>query len=372
MIKISKPYLDNNEFNLVKTVLKSGNLVQNKNVFNLENKLSKYLNIKYSILVSSGTAALHLALLSLDIGFGDEVIIPDFSFIATANVIEFVGAKPVFVDIDLDTFCIDSNKIEPLITSKTKAIMLVHEFGNSSNLSDILKLAKKYKLKVIEDAACALGTKYKNKFVGTFGDIGCFSFHPRKSITTGEGGLIITNNIKLDEKIKLLRNHGLKKEDGKLNCIFPGLNYRLNEIQAAIGLAQFKKLNSIIIKKRKLAKYYDIYLGDNKLIKIPSVNKRIFHTYQTYYILFNSYKIRDEIIIELRKKNIESNFGAYAIHCQKYYSKKYSLSKNEFKNSYFAYKNGLALPLSYDMKKKDILLISNIILNYLRFNYEKG
>ena len=214
MIKLSMPDIGLDEFEQIKEVLDSGYLVQGDKVDEFENLVKDYLKAKHVIAVSSGTAALHLALLALDIKAGDEVIIPDFTFPATANVIELVGATPVFVDIDLDSFCIDTKKIEEKISSRTKAIMPVQEFGQSSDMSKTLEIAERYNLKVVEDAACAFGSEYGEKKIGTIGDIGCFSLHPRKAITTGEGGLLTTNSDEYAEKLRILRNHGIKNING--------------------------------------------------------------------------------------------------------------------------------------------------------------
>jgi Predicted pyridoxal phosphate-dependent enzyme apparently involved in regulation of cell wall biogenesis len=192
-IPLMSPDIRKDDIESLTNVLKSGMLVQGEEVIHLENTISKYINVKHSIAVSSGTAALHLALIALGINKGDEVIIPSFSYIATANVIELVGAKPIFVDIDIETFTINTTLIEKVITPNTKAIMPVHEFGLTADMKLIKEIAEKYNLYIIEDAACALGSKENDIYEGAIGDIACFSFHPKRSITSGEGGLITTN-----------------------------------------------------------------------------------------------------------------------------------------------------------------------------------
>lgn len=211
MIRLTRPYIPDEAIEKCIEVLRSGNLVQGLYAEKFEQAISDYLDVKHAMVVSSGTAALHLSLIALGIGPGDEVIVPAFSFPATANVVELVGAKPVFVDIKLDDFCIDASFIESVITNNTKAIIPVHEFGMPANMKPVLKLAEKYKLFIIEDAACALGAEYENRKAGAFGNLGCFSFHPRKAITTGEGGVVVTNDISLAEKIRAIRNHGIEK-----------------------------------------------------------------------------------------------------------------------------------------------------------------
>jgi len=269
MIKLAKPNISEEAIKKASDVIRSGNLVQGKYVKEFEESLCRYLNVKNAIVVSSGTAALHLALLVLDIKKGDEVIVPAFTFPATANVVEIVGAKPIFVDITLDDFCIDTSKIEEKITSNTKVIIPVHEFGQAAKMDDIMNIAKKYNLKIMEDAACALGAEINNKKVGTFGDLGCFSFHPRKAITTGEGGAIVTNNDVLAEKLRALRNHGISLVNNKVDFIYAGLNYRMTDFQAALGLVQLSEIENIIEQRIKIANLYDDKLSYNSKIKLP-------------------------------------------------------------------------------------------------------
>ncbi len=357
MIKITTPVLGEAELKEVKKVLDSGYLIQNKYVKEMEKFISEYVGTKYAVAVSSGTAALHLSLIALGIKEGDEVIVPDFTFPATVNVVEILGAKSIMVDIDLETYCINTEAIESKITNKTKAIIPVQEFGNSSNMDEIIRISRKYNLKIIEDAACALGTEYKSRKIGSLGDVACFSFHPRKSVTTGEGGIITTNDPKIYEKLEILRNHGISKKEGKIDFVLPGYNYRLTEIQAAIGVIQLEKLEEIIDKKIKLAKIYNRELKNIKGIKIPGYKKDVRHTYQTYYVILEESIDRDEVIKELRNKEIESNYGAYAIHTLKYYKEKYRLKDSDFENSLKAYKQGLALPLSYEMTEEDVSFV---------------
>ena len=209
-IPLMVPDIRQEDIQAVVDVLNSGMIVQGQKVEELEISISKYLGSKHAIVVSNGTASLHLALISLNIGPGDEVIIPAFSYIATANVVELVGAKPIFVDIEMESFNININLIKEKITKNTKAIIPVHEFGLACNVSEIIKIAKENGIFVIEDAACALGATENKKFAGTFGEIGSFSFHPRKAITGGEGGVLVTNNDELAKKLKSLMTHFLR------------------------------------------------------------------------------------------------------------------------------------------------------------------
>lgn len=365
MIRLTVPDIGKEELEEIKKVLDSKNLVQGDKVEEFENKIKEYLNVKNAIAVSSGTAALHLSLLALGISDNDEVIVPDFTFPATSNVVENVGATTKFVDIKLDNLCIDVEKIEDVITANTKAIIPVHEFGQCADMDKIIEIAKKYNLKIIEDAACALGAEYKGQKIGTIGDLGCFSLHPRKAITTGEGGVIVTNNDELAEKIRILRNHGLSIINGKLQFIMAGLNYRMTNIQGAIGVVQMKKLKNIIEKRIKIANKYNEMLRNIKGIILPEEKSYGKHVWQTYHIILNEEINRDELIKKLKEKGIETNFGAYAVHTQPYYQNKYKHKDNDYINSNLAYKQGLALPLYPHLDEQQLEYIVEVLLNIL-------
>ncbi len=271
MIKLAKPQFSRDALSKSIAVLKSGNLVQGVVTRELEEKIESYFNIKHGILVSSGTAALHISLLALGIEKGDEVIAPAFTFPATTNVIELVGGETVLVDINLSDFCINTDVIEEKITKKTKAIMVVHEFGQPAKLDRLMEIARKYKLAVIEDAACALGAKYCGKNVGTFGALGCFSLHPRKAITSGEGGIVITEDDKLALKIRALRNHGIVYEKGNVNFLYAGLNYRITDFQSALVLDQMKHLDQLNKLREKQVQRYIKGFNANSYITVPAI-----------------------------------------------------------------------------------------------------
>lgn len=364
MIKLAHPYIPEEAIEKVIEVLKSGNLVQGKFVAEFEEKLRDYLGVKYVVAVSSGTAALHLSLIALGISEGDEVIVPAFTFPATANVVEIVGAKPVFVDINLDDFCIDTTQIEDVITKKTKAIIPVHEFGQAAKMDDIMSIAAKNDLKVIEDAACGLGAEFNGQKVGTFGEFGCFSFHPRKAITTGEGGAIVTNDVVLAKKVMALRNHGIEITNGKIELNYAGYNYRMTDFQAALGLPQMKHLEAELRKRVELAKEYNKQLFDIEWIKTPKefCNRRM--VYQTYHILVDEKIDRDALLEYLRENNIEVNYGAQALNCLNYYSEKYELTTDCNPKATNAFYKGIALPFGGDVCAKDIERIHNVIKNW--------
>jgi perosamine synthetase len=342
-------------------ILESGMLVQGIEVALFEKSIANYLNVSYAIAVSNGTAALHLSLLALEIGMGDEVIVPAFSYIATANVVELVGAKPVFVDIDIKTFNIDVSLIEKAITPFTKAIIPVHEFGLSAEIKKIVELAKKHDLVVIEDAACALGATENGKFVGSFGNISSFSFHPRKAITSGEGGMVVTNNDILEKKIRALRNHGIEMIENKMEFICAGFNYRMTDFQAALLNSQFKRFNSILERKKEIANQYQEKINNRK-IQNPFIPTNKEHTWQTYHLLWNKEVNRDEIIMTLKNKGIGTNYGAQCIPAQKYFQSKYKLNCNKlFPNALKAYNQGLAIPIYEKLTIKQ----TNFIINTL-------
>jgi len=256
----AKPYIGDRERKFVLEVLNSGVLSLGPKYKEFEEKFSKRIGTKYACAVSSGTAGLHLAFLAAGIKKGDEVITSPFSFVASANAILYVGARPVFIDIESDTFNINPELVERTITSRTKAILVVHIFGQSCDIDPIIKIAKKYKLKIIEDACESVCAKYKGKNVGTFGESAVFAFYPNKQMTTGEGGMIVTSNKKIYDYCCSLRNQGRAKNMQWLDHKYLGYNYRMDEMSAAVGLAQLEKLDFMIRERRKIANWYDKYL----------------------------------------------------------------------------------------------------------------
>lgn len=362
------PDINEEDIAAVVDVLSSGMLVQGVNVEKFEKNIALYLNVKNAVAVSSGTATLHIALVALGIGPGDEVIIPAFSYIATANVVELVGAKPVFVDIDIKSFNIDVNLIETSITVKTKAIMPVHEFGLACDITEVCRIAAKHNLIVIEDAACALGAMENEKFVGSFGNVGSFSFHPRKAITSGEGGMLVTNDDELAEKFRVLRNHGISYKNRKMDFIEAGFNYRMTDFQAALVNSQFQRFEKILEQRNSLAKIYLDELKGINSIQLPSYPENKNHTWQSFHILIDS--DRDELIKKLKKNGIGTNYGAQCIPYQKYYIDKYNSDCNScFPNAMNAFLNGLAIPLYNGLTKKEILHIVNQLKDVIKINY---
>jgi perosamine synthetase len=362
-IPLAKPDIREEDISLVNEVLRSGMLVQGIYVEKLENAFATYHGVNHAVALSNGTATLHLALKVLGIGPGDEVIVPALSYVATANVVELVGATCVFVDTDEHSFNINVEKIEEKITSKTRAIIPVHEFGLSCDIKAVMLLAKKHGLHVIEDAACALGAKQDGKPVGTFGVLGSFSLHPRKSITSGEGGILLTNDNVIASKLRQLRNHGIQLENGVMNFVEAGYNYRMTDFQAALAWSQFKRLEQILALKDELAEIYFSTIKNSR-IKLPVIPEGRNHTWQTFHVLVNGEPGQKAVIETLKKHNIGSNYGAQCIPAQTYYLEKYGLeSGKEFPNAYKAYTKGVAIPIYEKLQKDDILYIAQTINN---------
>jgi len=363
MIRLVIPEIDDEEIKVVKEVLDSGWLVQGERVKQFEELVAAYVGTRYAVAVNSGTSALHLSLLSLGITNGDEVITSDFTFPATANVIELVGARPVFVDIDPDTYNLDVNQIEGKISERTKAIMPVHLFGQVTDIKPILELARKYNLKIIEDAAPALGATCevdgKTRQAGSFGDLGCFSFHPRKVITTGEGGIIATDNLELDSILRSLRNHGIERNIEVTDFVLAGLNNRMTEMQAAIGIIQMRKLDRMISRRQLLARLYDELLSGIPWLKTPQTLGGANHTYQAYVILLDNRIDRNNLMSRLSEARIETTIGTYAMHQTRYYSNKYSFEADDFPSARIAFEQSLALPLYPRMSEGDVRLVVN-------------
>ena len=357
-IPLASPDIREDDIASVVSVLKSGMLVQGEKVLSLEKNIGTWLGAEHVVALSNGTATMHLALIDAGIKAGDEVIVPAFSYVATANVVELVGATPVFVDIEIDTFNIDIEKIEAAITTRTKAIIPVHEFGLACDMAKLIPIAEKHNLVVIEDAACALGAKQNDKFTGTFGDYGSFSLHPRKAISSGEGGLLLVKNSKKSNNIRSLRNHGIEMKDGQMDFVIPGYNYRMTDIQAALVDSQLKRIENTLEYKNELANIYFDEVKNSKLV-LPSVPIDRVHTWQTFHVLLPTNELRNQAIIALRNDDIGTNYGAQCIPAQTYYKNKYKLDVQKlYPNAYKAYSCGLAIPLYEKLTKENISYIA--------------
>lgn len=354
-IPLSQPDITDLERKAVLEVLKTPYLSLGPEVKEFEKRIVQYVGREYAVAVNSGTAALHLIVKALNIRDNDEVITTPFSFVSSSNCILYERAKPVFVDIDSKTLNIDASKIEKKITKRTKAILAVDVFGYPADWDKLKKIVKKHNLYLIEDSAEALGSEYKGKKCGSFGDVSILSFFPNKQITTaGEGGIVLTNNKEIADFCYSMRNQGRRQEHNKwLEHIHLGYNYRMPEVCAAMGIVQFKRINEILGKRAKKASLYNKRLKDFKEIGLPNnVN-----SWFIYVIKLNkkyTQKARDKIIKSMAKKGIQCSNYFYPIHLQPYYKKKFGFKKGDFPICEQISQRTIALPFYNNLKEEEI------------------
>jgi len=364
---IAKPHITEADKKLVLKVLDSGNLSLGPKHKEFEEKFAKKIGTQYACSVSSGTAGLHLAMIAAGMQQGDEVITSPFSFIASANCILYVGAKPIFVDIDPLTYNMDPKKIEKVINKKTKAILVVHIFGQSADMSSIKKIAKKYNLKIIEDACESICASHKDTRVGTFGESAVFAFYPNKQMTTGEGGMVVTNSKQTYRLINSLRNQGRSDNMQWLDHQRLGYNYRMNEISAAIGITQLKKLDYMISERRKIANLYSKYLKEYaELIQTPHTHELNNHSWFVYVVKIKNIKfesIRDKIMLAMDKEGIATKPYLPAIHLFSFYRNKFGYKKGDFPITEEVSRSSIALPFYIGLKKNDIYYIVKTLIN---------
>ena len=356
-----EPWISDEDKKIVKKTLTQSMLTLGPQLEKFENDFCKYSKAKYAVAVSNCTAALHLSLMALGIKKDDEVIIPDLTFVADANAILACNAKPVIVDINKENFFLSISNIKKNITKKTKAIIPVHIYGQVCNIEDILDVAKDNNLKVIEDCAHAVGTFHKSKHVGTLGNTGCFSFYPTKNITTAEGGMVITNSEKIAEKVRQLRNHGMTKSlksrySSEYPWIFdikqPGYNYRLDEIRAALGITQLKRIKKINELRKKASSYYNKNLQNIPGIILPDMVNDKTHSYHLYTIrVTKPYKLsRNQLFKKLKDNGIRTTVYWMPIH--KYTAYRKFVKTSNTLNTTKIYDEILALPLFPNISKK--------------------
>lgn len=338
----------------------------------LEEQISSFIGRKYGVTYNSGTSALHAALLAYSIKQGDEVLVPSFTFITTANVVVLTGAKPVFVDIEQQSYGLDPADVQEKITNKTKAIIPVHYGGAPcKNIKALKDIAEDHHLILIEDAAESLGAKILNRYIGTFGDAAMFSFCQNKVITAGEGGIIVTDSKTVAEKLRLIRSHGrVESKEGyfattkELDYIQAGYNYRLPSINAALVLSQFKKFNKIIKMRREKAAYYTKKLSKIKDIRTPTESKNEFNVYQLYTIELSDKKIRDRIQQQLTRSGVMTKIYFEPIHLKTFYKKEFNYKKGDLPVTERTAEKVLTLPLYPTLTKKE--------MNYIIKSIEKG
>lgn len=351
MIPITKPFVGKNEADSAYSTILSGWITQGPKVEEFEDKFSSYVGAKHSVAVTSCTSALHLSLIVAGIKKEDEVICPSMSYIATANTIKYAGAKPIFAEVSKHSYNLDLDDVIKRITPKTKAIVLVHQMGKPAELEEFQKLCTEQNLLLIEDAACAIGSEYKGKKIGSHSNFVCFSFHPRKIITTGEGGMICTNDDEIAKRLRLYRQHGMSINDRvrhEAKCILKedhlvvGYNYRLTDIQAAIGIEQLKRIDDIISLRRNIAQKYNDAFSKIPFVKTPHENSKEKNNFQTYplYLENKDIHFRDKLMNDLLSEGIATRRGIMTAHRETAYGSKEKIS----------------LPITEDLSDKSICL----------------
>jgi len=365
-MRLGLPWIDERELEEVASVLRSGFLTQGRKVEEFERLVSEFVGSRHAVATSSATTAMHLSLVALGVGPGDEVIVPDFTFPATANVVIQQGAVPVLVDIELDTFTLDVEDCRAKLSERTKAIMVVDAFGCAANLGPIVELASERGVPVVEDAACAIGATYHGRFCGTFGRVGCFSFHPRKVITTGEGGMIVTDDDALAQQLRVLARHGASPISGWERFEVAGFNYRLSDVHGALGVAQMEKLPTILSRRREVAQGLRERLKDVPGVRPPLEPAWGGHSYQSFVVLLDPGLDRDSVIAKLAAAEIETTLGTYALHAQPYFRDRFHYSPGQLSQSHAAFKHSLALPFYPQMSEQDLDCLADHLSRWTR------
>ena len=360
MIKLAVPSIEEDDLKAVRDTLASGQLVQGKQVAAFESRVAERSGTRHAVAVSNCTAALHLALLALRVNQGDIVLVTAYSWISTANVIELCGARPLFVDIEPDTFNLDPNRLEDKLKSlssdaskvkRVKAILAADIFGQMADYASIVPMARNHGIPVIEDAACSIGATLSGMPAGAWGAAGCFSFHPRKAVTTGEGGIVATNDDGIARTVRMLRNHGLDPDAAKPDFVIPGYNYRMTEFQAALGQTQMAKLDRILeSRKKSAAQYHSLLEGSG--FTIPAARRGLeSHVYQSYVVLLprQAAAAKTEIIQNLKQAGVETTIGTWHMPMTTYYKKRYGFQRGDFPIADDVFERALTLPLFESM-----------------------
>ncbi|MBA7689172.1 UDP-4-amino-4-deoxy-L-arabinose--oxoglutarate aminotransferase [subsurface metagenome] len=374
IIPFSVPFIEEEEKKEILDTLKSGWITTGPKVKQFEKDFAEYIGCKHTIAINSCTAALHLALDNVELKEGDEIIIPTMTFVATGEVVTYFKAKPVLVDCEEDTLLIDVNNIEEKINKKTKAIIPVHYAGQSCAMDDILQIAKKYNLKVIEDAAHSLPTRYRDKMIGTLGDITCFSFYATKTITTGEGGMACTENEKFAKRMKIMSLHGISKDAWKrytaegswyYEVIEAGYKYNMTDIAAALGIAQLKKCSEFYRKRSEIANKYMQAFKEFSEIKIPVVRDYGIHAWHLYVIQLNLKMLkinRAQFIEKMKDNGIGCSVHFIPLHLHPYYKNTFAFKPKDFPVASYVYERIVSLPIYPKMIDEDVdYVIDNVI-----------
>ena len=373
-IPIAVPSLSDEEWQAVREPLLSGWLTQGPKVAEFEKEFAKLHHVKHALAVTSCTTGLHLALLAAGVGPGDEVLVPAFTWVATANVVLYCGATPVFCDVDIETFNIKVEEVSAKLSERTKAIIPVHLFGLCADI-DAIRAAVPSHVKIIEDAACAAGASYKNRYAGSLGDMAAFSFHPRKSITTGEGGMVTTNDREFHRLAEIMRNHGAEiSEEVRHQSAKPyllpdfnmlGFNYRMTDLQAAVGLVQLAKLQAFIQERQTWAEYYTEQLSSLAWLRPQKISQDITqHAWQAYVCYVDPEKApipRNEMMDLLQQKGIATRPGTHAVHMLSFYKERYKISANDLPGAMACDQNTMAIPLHNKMTLEDFDYVIGVI-----------
>ena len=369
MIPISVPFIDQKEIDAVAEVLKTGMLVQGKNVLAFESDMTNWLSPRHkAVAVSNGTAALHMALLAFNVGPGDFVAVPTYSWPATANAVELCGAQPIFIDIETQTWGMDPEKLELALSQakqkkqSVKAVLIVHAFGCPAQMTPLLSICRDYNVALIEDAACAIGSTWHGQNVGTLGAMGCFSFHPRKVVTTGEGGLISTASAEMDRTLRALRNHGQDPTSTHgPDFISAGFNYRMTDFQAALGRVQLGKLPQMLEKRKRLAKIYIDHLSKNTDVGFQTPMEQTETNWQTFVVTLPPKIKRQDVIQKLGVHGITAMMGTWHIPLIRYFQTKYGYQSGQFPITDQIFVQSMSLPLHHGMSEEDVLMIAKAV-----------
>jgi perosamine synthetase len=363
MIRLHVPPLDESDFEAVRAVLATGNLVQGPHVAEFEQAFARIVGVEHAIAVTNCTAALHLSLLALDVGPGDLVPVAAYSWPATANVIELCGAQPVFVDADPQTHTMDPDGLAATLDrlmadaatrNRVRAVLPVHAFGRMADMPAILEVAGRYDVPVLEDAACALGADLAGRQAGSWGALGCFSFHPRKALTTGEGGMITTSDANLARRLRALRNHGLDPTAAGPDFILPGFNCRMTEFQAALGMSQLARFDDILADRRAKAAHYDGLLAGSPVMPPARVSGQT-PVHQSYVVMLPAEAAgrRSAIIQALKAHGIETTIGTWHLPLTTYFRTRYGARVGDFPGTDLAFERSLTLPLHHRLTHAD-------------------
>ncbi|MFZ1948192.1 MAG: DegT/DnrJ/EryC1/StrS family aminotransferase [bacterium] len=348
MIRLARPDLEGS-LGAIESVLREGFLVQGKNVERFEEAVAAYVGRRHAVAVSSGTSAIQCALLAAGVGEGDEVVVPDFTFPATANAVVACGARPVLADVDASTFNVTAGAIRAVISPRTKAVMPVDLFGLAADFGAVEAIARENHLVVIEDSACALGSALGGRKCGSFGEASVISFHPRKIVTTGEGGMVLTDDPDWERAVRRLRNHGIDGAGGTAEFVSAGYNMRMTEIQACMGIAQMAEIQRLVEGRRRVAGDYRRLLAEVDEIAPPGVPDGYFHSYQAYVVMVDPRVDRDRLIEAMKAAGVETAIGTYAVHAQPYYRQRFGYREGSLPVSWRAFRHSLALPMYASM-----------------------